>query len=121
MASSRAEPATPSPIVFALQELTACWNQGYEALARGDLDRLGALLDLADDHVLAAGDGRADGPDEARLRDEAMTARGRLDHGMRAGLAGVAEELAQTRRGAKVLRGYGQSALGVGEHLQRDA
>ena len=44
----------PSPKAFALQELTACWDQGYEALVRGDLDQLTALLEIADGHVSAA-------------------------------------------------------------------
>ena len=110
---------TASPIAFALQELIACWDQGYEALARGDLDRVAALMDLADDHVVMAGDGRGDGPDEARLRNCAATSRGRLEHGMRAGLDGLRDEMARTRQGAKVLRGYGNPTLGLGSNVAR--
>ena len=44
--------STASPVAFALQELTACWNQGYEALVRGDLERVQSLLELADDRSL---------------------------------------------------------------------
>ncbi len=112
--------STASPVAFALQELTACWNQGYEALVRGDLERVQSLLELADDHVTAAGNGRGDSAAEALLRSAAATARGRLEHGMRAGMAGVQDELARGRVGAKMLRGYADPTLGVGGNLSRD-
>lgn len=99
-------PAPHAAIGFALEELAACWNQGYEALAQGDLPRVQALLDVADDHLPIAGNGEADTPDLAQLRTRALEARGRLEHGMRAGLVAMAEELAKTRLGAKVLKGY---------------
>lgn len=107
MASSPTEP-TPSPTAFALQEVTACWNQGYEALTRGDLDQLAALLDLAGEHLARIGEALDDDAEAARLRREAVTARGRLEHGMRAGLLGLGEELAASRRGGRVLRGYAE-------------
>src|SRR5689334_16204368 len=102
MASSPRDVAL-TPVAFALQELTACWNQGYEALARGDLERVAALLAIAADHVAAAGDGHADSAAEAALRAEATAAHGRLRHGVRAGLVGVEEELARVRVGGKAL------------------
>ncbi len=120
MASSPRD-ATAAPVAFALQELIACWDQGYEALTRGDLDRVQALLDVADDHVARAGDGRSDSPAEAKLRNDAASARGRLEHGMKAGLVGLQDELARTRRGAKALRGYGNPLLGLGGNVTRDA
>ena len=108
MGSSPTDPTTasPSPVAFALQELIACWDQGYEALAQGDLDRVAALLEVADDHLAGAVNGAPDSEVEARLRIEAMSAKGRLEHGMRSGLAGLQEELARSRQGAKVLQGY---------------
>jgi len=109
MASSPTDGApTPSPVAFALQELIACWDQGSEALAQGDLDRVAALLDTAADHLDGASNGQADTPREASLRQEALSARGRLEHGMRSGLTGLQEEMARTRQGAKALRGYQQ-------------
>ena len=123
MASSRTEPGTPtttpSPAAFALQELIACWDQGYEALARGDLDRVASLLDIADDHLADIGQPTDDDPVLARLRNDAVSARGRLEHGMRAGLAGIQEELARTRQGAKVLKGYGQARTILGTTVHR--
>jgi len=121
MASSRADATTALPVAFALQELIACWDQAYEALVRGDLDRVQSLLDVAGDHVARAGDGRTDSPGEARLRNDAASARGRLEHGMKAGLTGLQDELARTRRGARALRGYGNAARGVGDNVTRDA
>ncbi|MBL8738355.1 MAG: hypothetical protein JNL12_18135, partial [Planctomycetes bacterium] len=79
--------ATASPVTFALRELIACWDQAYTALVQGDLDQVAALLDVADGHLTAAGSGRTDSPDEARLRDTALGSRGRLEHGMGSGLA----------------------------------
>lgn len=108
MASSPSEPGTPA--AFALQELAACWNQACEALTRGDLDRAGALLDVAGEHLAAAGDGGADSPDEAALRRQAHGAFGRLQHGMKAGLDGLQTEIVRARQGAKALRGYGVAA-----------
>ncbi|MBL8752612.1 MAG: hypothetical protein JNK15_04870 [Planctomycetes bacterium] len=119
MASSPAEATTPSARAFALQELIACWNQGYEALLRGDLDGARSLLDIADDHVAAAGDGRSDTAAEAALRIAAASARGRLEHAMKAGLDGLQQELARARHGGKALRGYGHSV--VGPEVVRDA
>jgi hypothetical protein len=122
MGSSPTEPVTasPSPRAFALQELIACWDQGYEALAQGDLDRVAALLEVADDHLAGAMTGGTDSEVEARLRIEAMSAKGRLEHGMRSGLAGLQEELARSRQGAKVLRGY-QVAHGATTRIVREA
>lgn len=121
--SSPAEPrvaaATASPVAFALQELTACWDQGYAALANGDLEHLADLMAMADGHLLAAGDARHDGPEEARLRVAAQSSRGRLEHGMRSGLDGLADELSRVRQGAKVLRGYGNASVGLGGNVAR--
>ncbi len=120
MASSPADPVTAvlSPTAFALQEIIACWDQGYEALARGDLERLSALMDVAGDHLGTVGDGSCDSELEARLRNEAVSARGRLEHGMRAGLAGLGEEIARTRRGSKMLRGYADPAHRLGGNYE---
>jgi hypothetical protein len=116
MASSPAE----SERAFALQELIACWNQGYEALARGELEHVQALLDVADDHVIAAGDGSGDSAAVAELRALAQSARGRLEHGMKAGLQGLQDELARARVGGKALRGYGNASRGIDERVARD-
>lgn len=115
MASSPTEPTD-----FALREIAACWNQAYEALARGDVDRASALMAIAGDHVGAAGDGRDDAPATASLRREALAAFGRLRHGLEAGLAGVGEELAKSRQGAKALRGYGSAAASPGSGWSRE-
>lgn len=120
MASSPAE-TTATPKAFALQELAACWNQAYEALVRGDLDRVTALLDVADEHVAAAGAGATDDAVEARLRATAMGAKGLLEHAMRAGLQGLRDELARARVGGKALRGYAQATPRGGDGLHRDA
>jgi hypothetical protein len=109
MASSPADAATPSARAFALQELIACWDQGYEALVRGEVDRAQALLDVAEDHVATAGDGHGDNAHEAALRTSAASSRGRLEHAIRAGLDGVQQELGRTRRGGRALRGYGST------------
>lgn len=119
MASSRAETA-PTPKAFALQELIVCWNQGYEALARGDLDQLAGLMEVAQEHVAAAGGAGSDTPAEAQLRIDAASAHGRLQQGMKAGLTGLQDELARSRIGAKALRGYGNPALRVGTGIVRD-
>jgi hypothetical protein len=118
MASSPAE--TASPKAFALQELVACWNQAYEALLRGDLDRVTALMDVADERIGAAGLGHDDDA-EASLRAEALSARGRLEHAMRAGMQGLRDELARARVGGRALRGYAQVAPRAGDSVQRDA
>lgn len=121
MGSSRAEPdTTATAVAFALQELIACWNQGYEALARGDLERVDALLAIAAEHVATAGTGTADTPTEAALRREATSAHGRLRHGMQAGLTGLQDELARARKGSKALRGYGNPARQLGTTVVRD-
>ena len=104
MASSPTEPQTK--VAFALQEIAACWNQAYEALARGDVDGVADLLDLAGEQLDAAGDGAHDTPAEAALRREAHGAFGRLQAGMKAGMVGIDEELAKSRLGARMLRGY---------------
>lgn len=108
MASSPADP-TATPKAFALRELAACWNQAYEAMAQGDLDRVSGLLDVADEHLAPAGDGRGDDAAEAALRNEALMAKARLEHGMTAGLQGMREEMARARVGGRALRGYAQA------------
>jgi len=122
MASSPAEPtatvAVDSPVAFALQELTVCWDQAYEALARGDLERTAALMGIADEHLRQVGDPTADGAIEARLRSEAVAARGRLEHGMRGGLEALREELARVRQGARTLQGYKDPSHGLGGNFE---
>ena len=110
MASSPARPVA----AFALQEVTACWDQGYEALARGDLERVAALIDIADDHLRQVGDPAGDDEVMAKLRSEAVAARGRLEHGMHLGLGGLRDELARVRKGARTLQGYKDPARGLG-------
>ena len=119
MSSPADRGATESPVAFALQELIACWDQAYAALVQGDLDPVTALLDVADEPLAAAGNGREDSPHEAQLRGIALGSRGRLEHGMSSGLAGLAEELVRVRRGQKTLRGYGRTDVGVGDHVAR--
>ena len=123
MASSPAESraaARPDPLAFALRELTACWNQAYEALLGGDLPRVQALLEVADDHTAALaatqGDRTTDLP---HLRQEADAARGRLEHGMRAGLQGLREELGRVRHGARALHGYRDPGHGLGARVAK--
>ena len=125
MASSPADRAdrsvaTPSPRAFALQEAIACWDQGYEALARGDLDGVSDLLDIAEAHVANVRDAAADTPAETLLRDAARSSWGRLEHGMKAGLTALGDELAQARRGAKALRGYGDPTRGLGGNVEKN-
>lgn len=119
MSSPADRETAAEPVAFALQELIACWDQAYAALVQGDLDEVDALLEVADEHLGAAGDGRTDTPEAARLRATALGSRGRLEHGMRSGLAGLAEELARVRHGQKTLRGYGRTDVGVGDHVAR--
>ena len=114
MASSPARPDAASPAAFALQEVTACWDQGYEALVRGDLERVAALMDIADDWLRQVGDPTADDAQLAKLRSDAVAARGRLEHGMRGGLDGLRDELARVRQGARTLQGYKDPARGLG-------
>jgi hypothetical protein len=121
MASSPAEAGTSSPRAFALQELAACWNQGYEALARGNLEHVDQLLSLAQEHLASAGNGTDDSAADAQLRREAVAAHGRLQHGMQAGLTELQQEIARARTGGKALRGYGHASLRVGEQVTKDA
>ena len=122
MASSPAErspTATTSPRAFALQEAIACWDQGYEALTRGDLDGVRDLLDIAEAHLANVGAAATDSAEEARLRDLAGSSRGRLEHGMKAGLHALEQELARARQGAKALRGYGDPTLRLGGNVEK--
>lgn len=121
MASSPAEPTTLSARAFALQELAVCWHQGYEALARGNLEHVDRLLTLAGEHLLVAGDGADDSDVEARLRREASAVHDRLQQGIQAGLAAVQEELSRARAGSKALRGYGRTSTSVGDQVVKDA
>ena len=102
--------ATDSSVGFALQELAACWNQAHEAMSRGDLKSVMLLLSQAEEHLLSAGDSSNDTPDENAQRRRAAVAFGLLEHAMEAGLTGLRQEIGQTRRGAKALRGYGHAA-----------
>lgn len=120
MASFQADrQVADSPTAFNLRELIACWDQGYEALARGDLDRVEDLLGIADDHLRSLPDHGGDGPVETGLRAEAVAARGRLEHGMRAGLAGLQTELERTRQGARMLHGYRSGPAGLGGRFEK--
>jgi hypothetical protein len=106
MASSPTDPAKQSPTAFAMREVTTCWHQAYEALCRGDLDSVQALLDEVDLQLPATGDASTDGVDERTQRAAMQQAFGLLQSGMQTGLDGIAGELAQARRGGKALRGY---------------
>jgi hypothetical protein len=99
-----------SSIGFALQEVIACWNQAYEAMARGDLQSVSSLMDQADLQLATVGNSEQDSPADTRLRQQAATAHGLLLHAMQAGLDGIKKELGQARRGRKALRGYVDAA-----------
>jgi len=111
--------ATQSDVAFALQELNACWSQAHEAMARDQLDTVTGLLEQAEAHARAAGDGAADTPAEHQLRQQAATTFGLLQHAMKAGLEGIRKELGQQRRGKKVLRGYDRTESDAGSRLTR--
>ncbi|MEO6596710.1 MAG: hypothetical protein ABIP94_18340 [Planctomycetota bacterium] len=122
MASSPASPphaASLTSTAFALQEITACWDQGYEALARGDLDRLQALMGIAQEHLAGLACATRDSAIEATLRNAATSARGRLEHGVRAGLQGLGDELTRTRQGTKALRGYSDASRRLGGNVEK--
>lgn len=119
MASSRTDAESHSDVAFALQELATCWNQAYEALTRGDVAAVTRLLDIADAQLATAGDGTADGKHEAELRKRAMATYGLLQHAMQQGLDGIRTELAKSRRGKRMLRGYDRGEEKVGARIAR--
>jgi len=84
---------------------------------RGDLARVEALLGLADEHLAALPAAVTLPADLAVLRS-AEEANGRLLAGMRAGLDGLAAELAVVRRGQRALQGYSDPALGLGGSVE---
>jgi len=108
---------TESSVGFALQELIACWSQAHEAMTRGDLQSVTALLNQADEHLRAAGDGSSDTAAEATQRQRATTAYNLLQHAMETGLTGLRKEIGQTRRGKKALNGYSKAAGNTGSRL----
>lgn len=111
--------AEQSDVAFALQELNACWGQAYAGMLRGELDTVGNLLDQAEPHLAAAGDGRGDSVEEARLRRHAASSHALLQHAMRAGLDGIREELGKHRHGQRALRGYDRSECDAGSRVLR--
>ncbi|MCA8976731.1 MAG: hypothetical protein KDC98_18560 [Planctomycetes bacterium] len=119
MASSPTSAA--SDPAFALQEITACWDQGYEALLRGDLDRVAALLTIVEGHLEHLDAADLDRPELAVLQRQADAARGRLAHGMKAGLDGLLGELKRARNGSRALNGYRDSTRSIGQRVVRDA
>lgn len=102
--------ATESSVGFALQELIACWSQAHEAMTRGDLQTVTALLNQADEHLRTAGDGSADSAAEATQRQRAATAYNLLQHAMETGLTSLRKEIGHARRGKKALNGYSKAA-----------
>jgi hypothetical protein len=109
---------SPAEAAFALQELEVCWDQCYEALARGDLDRVAALLDVADEHLRDLPAPADDSAELAELRGRATAASGRLGHGMRAGLDGLRDEIGRARVGQKMLQSYGDPTRGIGGRIE---
>lgn len=126
MASSPANRPAESPTnregtAYLLGELAACWDQAYEALTQADLERVASLLDVTEEHLTGLPPAGNDDPNLTSLRQEAMAARGRLEHGMRTGLDGLGQELKRVRQGSKVLQGYRDPTHGLGVRLRRDA
>ena len=113
--------AASSDAAFALQELNACWSQAYDAIGRGELDTIDTLLNEADTHLSAAGDGTADTPTEQQLRRKAAMSFARLQHAMKSGLEGIRDELGKQRRGKRALRGYDRSESDAGSRVTRQA
>lgn len=123
MPSSPASPggAPHVDVPFRLRELTACWDQAYEALARADVARAGDLLAIAEEHLRDLPAAASDDAECARLRALATAAHGRLASGMRAGLDALAGELANLRRGQKALHGYSGPSHGLGNRVESRA
>ncbi|MBP8300225.1 MAG: hypothetical protein KA020_07690 [Planctomycetes bacterium] len=117
MASS---PASPEAAAYRLGELTACWDQAYEALTQGDLERVTSLLDIAEEHLAGLPHASNDDPTMASQRQQAMAARGRLEHAMRVGLEGLGHELSRVRQGSKMLQGYRDPTRGLGVRFERN-
>ena len=112
--------AEQSDVAFALQELNACWSQAYADMTSGQLDSVAGLLDQAEQHLAAAGDGRCDSPIEAKLRRQAASSHALLQHAMQVGLDGIRDELGKHRRGKRALRGYDRTESDAGSRVLRD-
>lgn len=104
----------PSTGTDLLGQLTRAYDQAYEALAQGDVERVQSLL-LHTDQLLNGFDAAAVAEP---LRREALTALGRLQGAMQKVKDATREELAQVRHGARVLHGYAQSHQGLGQRLE---
>lgn len=113
-------PASPESAAYRLGELTACWDQAYEALTQGDLERVASLLDIAEEHLAGLPHASDDDSGAAAARQQAVAARGRLEHGMRVGLEGLGHELGRVRQGSKMLQGYRDSTRGLGLRFERN-
>ncbi len=111
----------PPDLAFVLQELATCWDQGYEALVRGDLERVEALLGIADDFTAKLAQADLGSRKLSELHRKAQAARGRLEHAMKSGLTGLREELRKTREGTRALSGYRHGAQELGRRVERDA
>lgn len=102
------------PSTGLLPQLTRAYDQAYEALAQGDVDRVQALVQRTGD-LLAQLAGKSIAADQ---RAEAAAAHGRLQGAMQKVKDATLEELAQVRHGQKVLHGYTQVRASLGQRLE---
>lgn len=104
----------PTGSTDALRQVTQLYDQAYEALARGDLDRVTALLLQSETMLQEAQQATIDPVTHAR----AIEAHGRLHAAMQRLHGEMGGELAQVRQGQRALRGYSGHRGDIGRRVE---
>ena len=89
--------AAATDVAFALQELNACWRRAYDAMTRGEFKAVAGLLNAADAHLDAAGEGLDDTPVEQALRRHAASTFGLLQQALEIRATGARDEHGRRR------------------------
>ncbi len=110
-------PSSPTDL---LEAVAALYDQAFEAAQQGELERIGNLLEvaeqqLADSVVPAAPHNTA----LEQARDHARSSYGRLLHALEQSYQSTKAELAEIRRGRRVLSRYGQRRPQSNQRLER--
>jgi hypothetical protein len=114
-------PASATAAKTILRATAARWDQAYEALRRDDDDRVGALLDEVDALLPGLTPPADDDAEAAALRRGAAEAHGRLLAGIVQSIAELRGELGLARKGQRLLAGYRDPTLGIGERVESRA
>ncbi len=109
-----------SPAEQRLARISDAYNQALEAILRDDIERVESLLQLCEQDLIGLQDAARDNVVEQGLRDQAITAYGRLLDALKQARTVTLGELEKIQIGKQLLARYGGRSDPTGTNVSSD-